>query len=156
MGSPMKFLDQSVLIVILVSAIGCASQPSSYVDKSTPEQRNIEATGAAAVEAARSNSSTNVNIESNVPLVSGVKVSSNQSGTYYSQLPSICCAYHPDGSRNHQREHEIYVEKQYAKQQRERGNTYGGYATQRASSQFDWRLKQKIDKEIDRFMEKIF
>lgn len=149
-------IKQTSIAFALLLTVGCASQPSTYTDKSTPDQRNIEATGAAATEAARSNRSqnTDINVDSNVPLVQGTRVSYN--GNDYSQLPGICCAYYPDGTRNYQREHEIYVEKQYAKQNRGRGNSHGDYARRRFNTRFDQELQRKIDKEVERWMDKIF
>jgi len=44
------------LAVMSFTTIGCATAtPSTYTDTSTAEQKNIQATGAAAVEAARAN-----------------------------------------------------------------------------------------------------
>lgn len=133
-----------VLMVATFAIVGCTSQPSTYADKSTPNQRDIEATGAAATEAARSNSSQNsdIKIESNVTTGKTMKTSQKEA-IDYRQLPGVCCAYNADGTRDHKREHEIYIDKQYAKQQRERGETYGGSASQRASTEFDRRAKHK-------------
>lgn len=49
------------LLILTFCTTGCAYQPSTYIDKSTITQKNIEATGQAAVEAAKSNTSHNVN-----------------------------------------------------------------------------------------------
>lgn len=149
-------MKQIIAIIALASTVGCASQPSTYTDKSTPDRRDIEATGAAATEAARSNSSQNVDVNSNVPLVRGTSVSYNGGGTDYSQLPGICCAYHPDGTRNYKREHDLYIERQYSRIQREQRNTYSGYASQRWSRELDTRIERKIDEKIRNVMDKLF
>ena len=146
----------------LLLTVGCSTQPSTYTDKSTPDQRNIEATGAAATEAARSNSSrnTDTNINSNVPLVRGMQVSYNGSDKDYSALPGVCCAYYPDGSRNYRREHEIYIEKEYSRMQsgKRQGRTDRNrqYASDQWKRKFDIKMQRKIDAEIDRVLKKIF
>jgi hypothetical protein len=145
-----NMLKQSIITIALLLSVGCASQPSTYTDKSTPERRDIQATGAAATEAARSNRSTNADIR-------GVHLSSvNDSNTDYRQLPGVCCAYYPDGSRNYQREHDLYVQKQYGRIQRERGNTYSGYASQQWKRGFDRKVERKIDLEVNRVLDKVF
>lgn len=144
-------LKQSIITIALLLSVGCASQPSTYTDRSTPERRDVQATGSAATEAARSNRSTNADIR-------GVHLSSvsNSNNTDYSQLPGICCAYYPDGSRNYQREHDLYVQKQYSRIQRERGSTYSGYATQQWKRGFDRKMERKIDLEVNRVLDKVF
>lgn len=153
-------LKQSIITIALLLSVGCASQPSTYTDKSTPERRDIQATGAAATEAARSNSSTNADLKQNHSSgnnMRGLNLSSvNDSNTDYRQLPGVCCAYYPDGSRNYQREHDLYVQKQYGRIQRERGNTYSGYASQQWKRGFDRKVERKIDLEVNRVLDKVF
>lgn len=121
----MKNLKVIVAAVAMVLSTGCASQSSVYVDRSTPEQRDVRATGAAAVEAARSNSSQNVNIEAS----RGVSVQSSSGGRYSAGT-------------------------QY--QRNQPSNSYSGYATDRISSEFDWRMKQKINTKVRGLMNDLF
>lgn len=73
-----------ILMVAMLPIVGCTSQPSTYADKSTPNQRGIEATGAAATEAAQSNSSRNsdIKVESNVTTGETMKMSQNEAVNY--------------------------------------------------------------------------
>jgi len=147
-------LQQTTIAIAMLLTIGCSTQPSTYVDNSTADQRDIQATGAAATAAAHSNNSKNVDIEvnSNVPLVRGTNVSSLN----YQELPGVCCAYNSDGTRNYEREHEIYIQKQYGRIQRDRRNTYSGYASQRAKQNFKNKMERKIDEKINHFLNKLF
>jgi hypothetical protein len=141
----MKYL---LAIFALSSMIGCASQPSTYEDKSTPDQRDIKATGQAATEAARSNSSRNGNIQTttHTPIkVSHIDNYDMQNGRYV--------VYGPDGKRDHRAELRLLRDRQNSRNGR--GN-YGEYTSNVAGREFDHRMKRKIDKEIERFMDKIF
>lgn len=140
----MKYL---LAIFALSSMIGCASQPSTYEDRSTPEQRDIKATGQAATEAARHNNSSHVG-------------SYNARTTTQHQLTGLdqydisngrYVIYGQDGKRDHRAELRLLqADKQYKKP------GYGDYASDRMSNEFDYRLKRKIDAEVERFMDKIF
>ena len=141
----MKYL---VAILALSSMIGCASQPSTYEDRSTPEQRDIKATGQAATEAARSNSSKNADIK-----MDGLQVSHN-SHQQQNVNQHRYIVYRPDGTRDHRAELRL-MQQSMQNNNNGRGN-YGTYTQTRAAREFDHRLKRKIDAEVDRFMEKIF
>jgi len=56
-----------------------------------------------------------------------------------------------NGKRDHRAELRLLqMEMQYQQP------SYGRYATDRTKREFDYRLKRKIDKEVDRLMDKIF
>ena len=56
-----------------------------------------------------------------------------------------------NGKRDHRAELRLLqMERQYIKP------SYVEYATDRTKREFDYRFKRKIDKEIDRFMDKLF
>ena len=134
-----------IAALTLLSSVGCASHPSTYTDLSTPDQRNIQATGQAATEAARSNQSINADIEvrggSNLTTSTG-------NGQYDRRL------YNADGTRNRAAERALFQSNSY---QRSRGNrSYTDYTRQRASSKFDNRMKRAINEELDRFFDKVF
>jgi hypothetical protein len=112
---------------------GCATQPSTYEDTSTKEQRNIKATGSAATEAARSNTSRHSQIDQY----------DLQNGRYV--------VIGPDGKRDHRAELRLL---QQNAQYRKPG--YGEYASDRFSQEFDYRLKRSIDSKVDEWIKKIF
>ena len=143
-------MKQIIAALALLATVGCATQPSTYTDLSTPDQRNIQATGQAATEAARSNRSTNADVEVRGNGNISLPMSTQQANDprYDRQL------YNADGTRNRAAERAYFM--QNANSRSRQGNTYGDYTAQRARSQFDWRMKRKIDKEIERFMEKLF
>jgi len=136
-----------LVLPFLALTIGCASpyQNASYTDKSTPEQRDIEASGAAAVEAARSNRSTNGNIQTNVQ--PAVKLSANDQ---YDIDNGRYVVYH-NGKRDHRAELRLLQQKS---QYQRKG--YGSYANDRFKRQFDYKMKRKIDEEVQRVIDKIF
>ena len=127
----MKYL---VAILALSSMIGCASQPSTYEDKSTPDQRDIKATGQAATEAARSNKSNNADI----------KVQGTTTGDF---------VVYRNGKRDHRAELRLMQQSMHNRNGR---LSVGEYAGNRISREFDHRIKRKIDAEVDRVMDKIF
>jgi len=142
-------MKQFAFILMLLPMVGCTTYANStYKDTSTADQRQIEATGAAAVEAAKSNTDKNVKVE-------GLQVSSN---TYHTgnMIPTgnRYVVFGPDGKRDHRAELKLLSDYQ-KKKNNGRGN-YGEYTSTRASREFDHRLKRKIDAEVDRFMDKIF
>jgi len=142
-------MKQFAFILMLLPMVGCTTYANStYKDTSTADQRQIEATGAAAVEAAKSNTDKNVKVE-------GLQVSSNTYDTGR-MIPTAnrYIVFGPDGTRDHRAELKLLSEYQ-KKKNNGRGN-YGEYTSTRASREFDHRMKRKIDAEIDRFMEKIF
>ena len=145
-----SFCNNLTIAIALSTAVGCSIQPSNYVDNSTPEKRSIAASGQAATAAAWSNSSNNTNIKvaANTPTIVAV--------TNYQELPGVCCAYYPDGSRNYEREHEIYITKQYGRIQRGRKQGYVGYAAERFKRQSDYKIRRKINKRVDDWVNDIF
>jgi hypothetical protein len=147
----MKSVCSNLTIAIALSAVvGCSVQPANYVDNSTPEKRSIVATGSAATAAAWSNSSNNTNIKmaSNTPAIVAI--------TNYQELPGVCCSYYPNGNRNYQREHEHYIENQYGRLQRGRRQGYVGYAAERFKRQADYKIRRKIDRKVDDWVNDIF
>jgi hypothetical protein len=141
----MKYL---LAVLALSSMIGCASQPSTYEDNSTPDKRDIKATGQAATEAARSNSSRNGNIQTttHTPIkVSHIDTYDMQNGRYV--------VYGPNGKRDHRAELRLLRDRQNSRNGR---GHYGEYTSNQMSREFDHRMKRKIDKEVQRFMDKIF
>ena len=139
----MKYL---FAVLALSTCVGCASQPSTYEDRSTPEQRDIKATGQAATEAARSNTSRNGNIQTGVPIkLSHIDQYDIQNGRYV--------VIGPDGKRDHRAELRMMQQNMHNRNGRQ---GIGTYTQNRMSREWDHRIKRKIDDEIDRFMEKIF
>jgi len=134
---------------MLLATVGCASQPSTYTDTSTPAQRNVEATGAAATEAARSNRSTNGDVE-----MRGVSVSQiNLSGLpKYDSRTGRRIIYDQNGNRDHRAE----LQNIYRTDHRGRQNSYVGYTVDTFKREADYELKRKISKKIDRLVDKIF
>jgi hypothetical protein len=124
----MSKLKIIVAAVAVSLSTACASHPSVYEDRSTSAQRDIRATGAAAVEAAKSNTSQNADI----------KASRGVSYTVYDS----------EGRRDYAAE---------ARLRRDRLNgTYSGYAAERFSQEFDWRMKHKINTKIRNRMQELF
>ena len=139
----MKYL---IAILALSSMIGCASQPSTYEDKSTPEQRDIKATGQAATEAARSNTSRNGNIQTGVPIkLSHIDQYDIQTGRYV--------VIGPNGKRDHRAELRMMQTNMHNRNGRQ---GVGTYTRNQMSREWDHRIKRKIDDEIQRFMDKVF
>lgn len=141
----MKYL---VAVLALSTMVGCASQPSTYEDSSTPEQRSIKATGQAATEAARHNNSShvgsyNTSVYSQKHNLTSIDQYDINNGRYV--------IYGKDGERDHRAELRLL---QADKQHKKSG--YGDYASDRMNDEFDYRLKRKIDAEVERFMDKIF
>lgn len=144
-------MKKILIATALLAMVGCASpyKNASYTDKSTPDERNIEATGAAAVEAARANRSTNVSS-------TGRNVKTEQPIVYtpldqYDMSNGRRVVYKPNGERDHRAELRLLqLEKQHQKP------GYGDYASDRMSDEFDYRMKRKIDAEVQRFMDKLF
>lgn len=126
--------------IMILSTSACAVQPSTYEDNSTPDQRNIKATGAAATEAARSNRSTNADVRN--ATVSHVTVPVNPHGYI---------VYDSNGNRDHRAELRLLQEKSQYKRP-----TYTEYYKQRVSQEFRYNATRKIDKSVDRLMDKIF
>jgi hypothetical protein len=135
-----------IFLALLSTMIGCASQPSTYEDTSTPEQRNIKATGQAATEAARSNSSRHGDIKTTS--TAPIKLSSNAK---YDLENGRYVVLRPDGSRDHRAELRLLQERsQYNR------SGYGSYTRDRWKRQFDYKMKRKIDEEVQRVIDKIF
>lgn len=146
--SAMQGIFVGVIIIIISNFMGCASQPSTYTDTSTPAQRNVEATGAAATEAARSNRSTNGDVE-----MRGVSVSQiNLSGLpKYDSRTGRRIIYDQNGNRDHRAElQNIYRTDHQGRQ------GYLGYTASTFKREADYELKRKINKKIDRIVDKIF
>lgn len=123
-----------LLILALSSCVACASQPSTYEDRSTPEQRDVTATGMAAVEAARSNKSTNADI----------KVEGTTTGDF---------VVYRNGKRDHRAELKLMQQSMHNRNGRQ---SVREYTNNRWEREWDHRVKRKIDAEMDRFLEKIF
>lgn len=136
-----------IFLALLSTMIGCASQPSTYEDKSTPEQRDITATGQAATEAARSNRSTNTNVQANA----GRQIELTDIDRY--DLANGRYVIYKDGKRDHRAELRMM---QQQSQQNGRRSRYGEWASDNFRRKYDYQLKRKIDKEIDRIIDKIF
>lgn len=143
-------MKQLIAICSIVLVTGCATQPSTYVDRSTPDKRDIEATGRAAVEAAKSNTSNNVDVEgvqvghTHTPGVwDGKTVDSRGMPIVFDQFgnkdirASLRAIYERD-DHNYQR---------------------GGYirwATEDFKRQADYKIKRNIRKRITKITDKIF
>jgi len=140
----------------IILATGCATQPSTYTDKSTPDQRNIEATGAAATEAARSNSSQNANIKAEGMQLT--QVSQPQGRTFRIDNRGFTYVYFPDGSRDFDMERElIYAQDRNKYNYRHRpNNTYSGYYVDEFKRRADVKIRYKIRKETQRLVDKLF
>ena len=140
-------MKQFLFVLALLPMVGCTTYANStYTDKSTKDTRHIEATGAAAVQAAKSNTSQNADVR-----VEGMKISHN---SHQEQIPTSgrYVVFGPDGKRDHRAELRLL---QQQKQYKPYGN-YGDYTSQQAKRQFDHRMKRKIDDKVQRLMEKIF
>jgi hypothetical protein len=146
-------MKQFAFILMLLPMVGCTTYANStYKDNSTADQRQIEATGAAAVEAAKSNTDKNADID-----IKGLQVSHNTHHQADVTMPPARGRYvvfGPDGKRDHRAELRLLGDYQ-RKKNNGRGN-YGEYTKNRVDREFDHRLKRKIDAEVDRFMDKIF
>ena len=140
----MKYL---FAVLILSTCVGCASQPSTYVDWSTPDQRDIKATGQAATEAARSNSSKNADVK-----VQGTQISQNTHAVSHPNDEYTFIVYRPDGSRDHRAE--LRLRQQAMNNRFSEG--IGTYTKNQTSREWDRRMRRKISAEIDRVMDKIF
>lgn len=125
-------MKYSFMALCLLLSVGCASQPSVYEDKSTANQRNITATGAAAVEAAKSNNSSNVNVKAEVK-------------------PNGYIVYDSNGQRDHRAELMLLQKSKQYKQP-----SYSNFAATEFKREFNRRANRSIDAEIDRLMDKIF
>jgi hypothetical protein len=125
--------------------VGCATQPSTYEDTSTKDQRNIKATGSAATEAAKSNTSRHSQTES---ATTGLKLSHIEQ---YDLQNGRYVVIGPDGKRDHRAELRLL---QQNAQYRKPG--YGEYASDRFSREFDYRLKRSIDRKVDEWIKKVF
>ena len=133
----MKYL---IAILAMSTCVGCASQPSTYEDRSTPEQRDVSATGMAAVEAARSNRSTNADIK--------IEGSANVQGTTTGDI-----VVYRNGKRDHRAELRMMQQQMHNRNGRQ---SVGEYTENRFDREWDHRVKRKIDAEMDRFLDKIF
>lgn len=144
-------MKQLLFILMMLPMIGCTTYANStYKDNSTADRRDIEATGAAAVEAAKSNTDKNVKVE-------GLQVS--QLDPRHSSVQMNTGGKHryvvfgPNGERDHRAELRLMQQSMHNRNGRQ---SFGEYTSNRASREFDHRMKRKIDAEIDRFMDKIF
>ena len=142
-------------ILMLLPMVGCSTYANStYKDNSTADRRDIEATGAAAVEAAKSNTDKNADID-----IRGLQVSHNthhqNMGNPNIQMPTAgrYVVFGPDGKRDHRAELRLLQNSMHNRNGRQ---GFGEYTGNRMSREFDHRMKRKIDAEIDRFMDKIF
>jgi hypothetical protein len=148
-------MKQFAFILMLLPMVGCSTYANStYKDNSTADQRAIEATGAAAIEAAKSNTDKNADID-----IKGLQVSHNthhnQIGNPNIQMPTAgrYVVFGPNGKRDHRAELKLLQNSMHNRNGRQ---GFGEYTRNRADREFDHRMKRKIDAEIDRFMDKIF
>jgi hypothetical protein len=132
-----------LLTLVLAPLVGCATQPSTYVDMSTADQRDVRATGAAAVAAAHSNTSKNVNVletgSGNIRTSNGTIVKGNENPN----LPYTI--YKADGTRDHRAELKAAAD-------RNNRRSSGSYF----SREFSYELDRKIRKQVDRTIDDIF
>lgn len=144
-------MKQFAFILMLLPMVGCTTYSNStYKDNSTADRRDIEATGAAAVEAAKSNTDKNADID-----IKGLQVSHN---THHQADVTMATSgryvvFGPDGKRDHRAELKLLQNSMHNRNGRQ---GFGEYTKNRADREFDHRLKRKIDAEVDRFMDKIF
>jgi len=131
-------MNKIILLSLMLTTVGCASQPSNYSDTSTHEQRNVQATGRAATEAAKSNTSTNADVRQDVKVTQPVN-------------PHGFIVYDANGKRDHRAELRLLQQKS---QYRKPG--YGSYYLTNTKREFDYEMRRKMDKSIDRLMDKIF
>ena len=137
----MKYL---FAVLMLSTCVGCASQPSTYEDRSTSDQRDIKATGQAATEAARSNKSNNADIKVQGTNTSNVKVQGTTTGDI---------VVYRNGKRDHRAELRMMQRQMHNRNGRQ---SVGEYTENRFDREWDHRIKRKIDAEMDRFLDKIF
>ena len=152
-------------ITAFIITTGCASQPSTYKDTSTPEQRNIEATGQAATEAARSNTSNNADAKidvqrtDNSPMtISAAPTSSYRVEEYPSNTgPGVEYRVYRDGRRDFDMEFELRRQAMINKAAARNGRSgYVGQYLDETKRQFDRNMDRKISKSVRNLMEKIF
>ena len=143
-------MKKFLFILMMLPMVGCSTYSNStYKDNSTADRRDIEATGAAAVEAAKSNTDKNVDIK-------GLQVSHN---THHQADVTMTTGKHryvvfgPDGKRDHRAELRLMQQSMHNRNGRQ---SVGEYTQNRLDREWDHRVKRKIDAEIDRFMDKIF
>lgn len=136
-------MKKLLIAIALLSTVGCASQPSTYTDKSTPDQRNIEATGRAATEAARSNTSRNASVTTPVHMSSNDRYDL-ENGRY---------VVYKNGKRDHRSELKLLQKSMHNRNGRQ---SLGDYTSNRMSREWDHRIRRKVDAEVNRLMEKIF
>lgn len=143
-------MKKFLLVVALLPMFGCTTYAnSSYKDNSTADRRDIEATGAAAVEAAKSNTDKNIDI-------SGLQVSHNtqhQAGVTMTTGQHRYVVFGPDGKRDHRAELRLMQQSMHNRNGRQ---SVGEYTQNRFDREWDHRVKRKIDAEMDRFLDKVF
>lgn len=128
---------------VVISA-GCSTQPATYSDKSSATERDIEATGAAAIKAAKSSTSNY-----DLSLTPKGNVRSPQKGEAGTTIGNY--VVYKNGVRDHRAELRLM---QQSMQYRKPG--YGDYAADRWGREFDYRVKRTIDKKIDGWLEDLF
>lgn len=142
-------MKKFLLVVALLPMFGCTTYANStYKDTSTADRRDIEATGAAAVEAAKSNTDKKMDIR-------GLQISHN---THHDDVTMTTGKHHyivfgPDGKRDHRAELRLMQQSMHNRNGRQ---GVGEYTRNRFDREWDHRVKRKIDAEIDRFMDKVF
>ena len=140
--SALKLLARALAPVIGCLLSACVTQPSSYVDQSSAGQRDIEATGAAAVEAAKSNKSDLSVTQQSMQQARHDLARGTTTGNY---------VVYRNGERDHRAELRLM---QDAMQYKKPG--YGSYASEKWKREFDYRMKRRIDEKIEGWIDDIF
>ena len=135
-------IQSLVLALSIVITTGCVTQPSTYEDRSTAEQRDIHATGAAAVEAARSNRSHN-HLQPVTEEVIEYTIIEQPNGDFM--------IVDQNGKRDHRAEMRILQQRWQHKR-----DGLGDYARRSFNNQFKYRAQRSIDKKIRKLMDKWF
>ena len=127
-------------VLMSVASVGCATTPSTYTDTSTPDQKNIQATGMAAVEAARSNRNvTQVNF-----------VPGQWDGTSVDHLGNPII-YDANGRIDHRASIRYQQRRDQYKQP-----SISQWAGREFKREADYKMKRKIRAKIDKITDKLF
>lgn len=131
-----------VLGLTVVGVTGCSTQPSTYEYhyKTDDEEMTISSTGSSSVYSSMVNTSHRGSMKNeSVVIPDGLILTDDRILVY------------KNGKRDHRSELRLLqMEKQH------RNPSYGSYTKDQFERKFDHRLKVKIDKELDRLMDKIF
>ena len=131
-----------VLSLTVVGVTGCSTQPSTYEYhyKTDDEEMTISSTGSSSVYTGMVNTSHRGSVHLKQTPTPGHLILTGDKYLVYK-----------NGERDHRSELRLLqMESQYKKP------SYGTYTVDQTKREFDYRLKRKIDREIDRLMDKIF